>query len=222
MNKKEKLEQVNHLVQKLGLSPQEAVEYFSAKVVESSSVVRECEVAVGVLPGMYVYADGLISSEIIEGRQVMAVVGSVDGSDVLAVCLHEACLPWSSDWLEAKATQKMIGGKEATRKILEISRKKRQEAEAAQWCYDYAEDGVKQGEAFLPSLTELEKLFANKAAINASLKALGVALLEGWYWSSTESISNYAWGFIMGNGYRGSSNKSNGTNSVRAVITILL
>ena len=222
MNKKEKLEQVNHLVQKLGLSPQEAVEYFSAKVVESSSVVRECEVAVGVLPGMYVYADGLISSEIIEGRQVMAVVGSVDGSDVLAVCLQEVCLPWSSDWLEAKATQEMTGGKEATRKLLEIARKKRQEAEAAQWCYDYAEDGVKQGEAFLPSLTELEKLFANKAAINASLKALGVALLEGWYWSSTESISNYAWGFIMGNGYRGSSNKSNGTNSVRAVITILL
>lgn len=162
--------------------------HFFVAITVSSQVVSsgKYETPKRVLPGMYIYADGLIYPEIIEGRQVMAIVGSVDGSDVLAVCLQEACLPWSSDWLEAKATQKMTGGKEATRKILEISRKKRQEAEAAQWCCDYAEDGVKQGEAFLPSLTELEKLFANKAAINASLNALGVALLEGWYWSSTE------------------------------------
>lgn len=222
MEKKEKLEMLDCLAQKLGVLPQEAVEYFSAKVVESSSVVRECEVAVGVLPGMYVYADGLISSEIIEGRQVMAVVGSVDGSDVLAVCLHEACLPWSSDWLEAKATQKMTGGKEATRKLLEISRKKRQEAEAAQWCYDYAEDGVIQGEAFLPSLTELEKLFANKAAINVSLKALGAALFERWYWSSTEGTNTSAWKFSMNYGYRNGNFKSNSNNYARSVITILL
>lgn len=170
---------------------------------------------------MYIYADGLIYPEIIEGRQVMAIVGSVDGSDVLAVCLQEACLPWSSDWLEAKATQKMTGGKEATRKILEISRKKRQEAEAAQWCYDYAEDGVKQGEAFLPSLTELEKLFANKAAINASLKALGVALLKGCCWSSTEYGSNYAWTLNMGNGNRTNSTKDNYIY-VRAVLKIIV
>jgi len=222
MEKKEKLEMLDCLAQKLGVLPQEAVEYFSAKVVESSSVVRECEVAVGVLPGMYVYADGLISSEIIEGRRVMAVVGSVDGSDVLAVCLHEACLPWSSDWLEANATQEMTGGKEATRKLLEISRKKRQEAEAAQWCYDYAEDGVIQGEAFLPSLTELEKLFANKAAINVSLKALGAALFERWYWSSTEGTNTSAWKFSMNYGYRNGNFKSNSNNYARSVITILL
>lgn len=174
--------------------------HFFVAITVSSQVVSsgKYETPKRVLPGMYIYADGLIYPEIIEGRQVMAIVGSVDGSDVLAVCLQEACLPWSSDWLEAKATQKMTGGKEATRKILEISRKKRQEAEAAQWCYDYAEDGVKQGEAFLPSLTELEKLFANKAAINASLNALGVALLEGWYWSSTESGSDWAWVAVAG------------------------
>ena len=130
-------------------------------------------------------------------------------------------MPWSSDWLEAKATQKMTGGKEATRKILEISRKKRQEAEAAQWCCDYAEDGVKQGEAFLPSLTELEKLFANKAAINASLNALGVALLEGWYWSSTEYSSDFAWYLWMGDGSRNGDGKSN-TRYVRPVLALKL
>lgn len=131
-------------------------------------------------------------------------------------------MPWSSDWLEAKATQKMTGGKEATRKILEISRKKRQEAEAAQWCYDYAEDGVKQGEAFLPSLTELEKLFANKAAINASLNALGVALLEGWYWSSTEYSGNGAWRLGMSDGGRGAYDKNYNNLYVRPVLALKL
>ena len=116
----------------------------------------------------------------------------------------------------------MTGGKEATRKILEISRKKRQEAEAAQWCCDYAEDGVKQGEAFLPSLTELEKLFANKAAINASLNALGVALLEGWYWSSTEYSSTGAWTLGMSDGTRNAYGKSYNYHYVRPVLALKL
>ena len=217
MNKKEKLEMLSYFVGELGLSHKEVAEYLLAEDLSAKATMPQT-----ILPGMYVYADGLIYPEIIEGRQVMAIVGSVDGSDVLAVCLQEACLPWSSDWLEAKATQKMIGGKEATRKLLEISRKKRQEAEAAQWCYDYAEDGVIQGEAFLPSLTELEKLFANKAAINASLKALGVAWLEGWYWSSTEYDNTNAWGFGMTGGLRYDGSKYYNGYSVRAVITILL
>ena len=196
--------------------------HFFVAITVSSQVVSsgKYETPKRVLPGMYIYADGLIYPEIIEGRQVMAIVGSVDGSDVVAVCLLEVCLPWSSDWLEAKATQKMTGGKEATRKILEISRKKRQEAEAAQWCYDYAEDGVKQGEAFLPSLTELEKLFANKAAINASLNALGVALLEGW--SSTEYSVNYAWRLVMSDGCRLAYGKGDSNPYVRPVLALKL
>ena len=105
MEKKEKLEMLDCLAQKLGVLPQEAVEYFSAKVVESSSVVRECEVAAGVLPGMYVYADGSISAELITGRQVKAVVGYVEGKTVYAVCLKAKELPWSSDCLEVKASR---------------------------------------------------------------------------------------------------------------------
>lgn len=66
----------------------------------------------------------------------------------------------------------------------------------------------------MPSLTELEKLFANKAAINASLNALGVALLEGWYWSSTEYSSNYAWSLWMDDGTRNLTSK--GSNQRRS------
>lgn len=231
METNKKLELLTGIVDEFNLSVNDVVSYWvkSGRLNLDAATVLSQVVSSGkyetpkrVLPGMYIYADGLIYPEIIEGRQVMAIVGSVDGSDVLAVCLQEVCLPWSSDWLEAKATQKMTGGKEATRKILEISRKKRQEAEAAQWCYDYAEDGVKQGEAFLPSLTELEKLFANKAAINASLNALGVALLEGWYWSSTEYDNYNAWILRMSDGTRDWYGKDYHSYYVRAVLALKL
>ena len=73
----------------------------------------------------------------------------------------------------------------------------------------------------MPSLTELEKLFANKAAINASLNALGVALLEGWYWSSTEYSSFNAWYLWMDDGYRYNYIKYN-IKYVRPVLALKL
>lgn len=73
----------------------------------------------------------------------------------------------------------------------------------------------------MPSLTELEKLFANKAAINASLNALGVALLEGWYWSSTEYSSGLAWDLWVGDGNRNTYTKSN-SKYVRPVLALKL
>ena len=227
MERKEKLEKVIALAKEFGLTYTDVMNYWQSQgklfpgwAQNKTARTSQYQTPAKVTPGMFVYADGLIYPEIIKGRQIKAIVGSIDSPEVLAVCLQRGCLPWSSDWLEAKAIQTMTKGQEATRKILEISRKKRQEAEAAQWCYDYAEDGVKQGEAFLPSLAELEKLFANKAAINASLKALGVALLEGWYWSSTEYSSSYAWSLFMGSGLKYNYGKGNNLFYVRPVIKL--
>lgn len=74
----------------------------------------------------------------------------------------------------------------------------------------------------MPSLTELEKLFANKAAINASLNALGVALLEGWYWSSTELSNFSAWILDMSDGYRSAASKDYDFHYVRPVLALKL
>lgn len=74
----------------------------------------------------------------------------------------------------------------------------------------------------MPSLTELEKLFANKAAINASLNALGVALLEGWYWSSTEYNNDGAWLLRMSDGTRDWSYKNYFNYYVRPVLALKL
>ena len=74
----------------------------------------------------------------------------------------------------------------------------------------------------MPSLTELEKLFANKAAINASLNALGVALLEGWYWSSTEYDNYNAWLLRMSDGLRNYYSKYGHNGYVRPVLALKL
>ncbi len=74
----------------------------------------------------------------------------------------------------------------------------------------------------MPSLTELEKLFANKAAINASLNALGVALLEGWYWSSTEYGYFSAWILRMSDGSRNLTSKNYNNAYVRPVLALKL
>lgn len=152
--------------------------------------MRKSEKLEQVLPGMYVYADGLVSSEIIPNRQIKAVVGYVAEGKVYAVCLKETELPWSSDRLLVPETKTMISGKEATKKILETAWAQGKKAEAAQWCHDYAEDGVKPGEAFLASLYEWENLLANKDVINASLKCLGGATLFQSYWLSNEYNSH--------------------------------
>lgn len=241
MERNEKLEMLTALVRELGFSCDDVVNYWKARgklvaeqvqnktektrrspAPKKTSKAQQYQTPEKVIPGMFVYVDGLISSEIIEGRQIKAVVGSVNGSDVLAVCLHEVKLPWASKWLEVPETEEMLSGKKATHKILEIAQKEHTKAEAAQWCYDYAEDGVKRGEAFLPSITELEQLCANGVAINASLNALGVALLDGWYWSSTEYNGNYAWTLGMRNGSKDGNHKGNYGNYVHPVLALKL
>lgn len=201
MNKEEKLEQIYCLAQKLGLSRGEVVDYFSEKA-------GRCSTTQEIVPGMYVYADGLVSSEIIPNRQIKAVVGYVEEGMVYAVCLKQANLPWSSDCLSVSETRTMVNGKEATQKILKAARTQRQKAEAAKWCYNYAEDGVKPKEAFLASLYEWKKIFANRNEVNASLTRLGVAVLEGCYWSSTEYVSNHSWRLYLGSGGTNDYNKN--------------
>ena len=131
MERKEKLEKIIALAKEFGLTYADVMNYWQAcGKLETKPLQNETEEASQyqtpekIMPGMFVYTDGLIYPEIIKGRQIKAVVGYVDGPDVLAVCLRETCLPWSSARLEVPETQDMVNGQKATRKILDISRKK--------------------------------------------------------------------------------------------------
>lgn len=175
---KKKFELLTGLVEEFGLSFDDVVSFWTKKgklkpyelaVSTEDTTSKTSQVTFsgykapqGVYPGMYVYTDGLISPEIIKGRQIKSVVGYVKDSEVLAVCLDEANMPWQSFSGEGYI--------------------------AVKWCRNYAKHGVKQGEAFLPSVRQL-KGFANFCkAINASLTALGAATLSTEdYWSSDRS-----------------------------------
>ena len=179
----------------------------------------------GLAPGMYVYADGLISSEIIKGRQIMAIVGNVCQSKVLAVCLRQARLNWSSHYLETRLedTSEMRDGKEATRILVNRVRAMGFNAEAAEWCFEYDQDGVKKHEAFLPSVLELGHIYFNCKVINASLRALHAELLDGWYLSSCSHSFHCVWQSRMSDGkvhYRGKDLREDERALVRPVLDL--
>ena len=146
-------------------------------------------------PGMFYYADGLIFPELIKDNQVSAIVGCVEKNHGLALGLREAMLPWSSDWLYIKVLLGLseLSGKEATSLILKTAKEKHKKAEAAEWCAEYAFDGIKAGTGFMPSKEELKRIFGNRKKLRESFALLNSGGLSGnylqedaFYWSSSE------------------------------------
>lgn len=60
----------------------------------------------------------------------------------------------------------------------------------------------------LPTIQMLSLIFLNKKYINSKIKELGGDILEGYFWSSTEYGSYYAWTLHMPNGGRDYSIKN--------------
>ena len=144
--------------------------------------------------GMFYYAeDKSFSEELIPNKTVSGVVFHVDetGEHGLVVLLHQVQLPWSSDELYVFKTNK-LNGKKNTRYILKTAKRLGQKAEAAEYCANYAYDSVNAGEAFLPSIDELEYLYKNKRLVNEKLALIdGADLLDGWYYWSSSDNSNF-------------------------------
>ena len=148
-------------------------------------------------PGMFYYADGLIFPELIKNNQVSAIVGCVDKRCGLALGLRETELPWSSDWLYVDMSSG-LSGKEATSLILKTAKEKHENAEAAEWCAEYAFDGIEAGTGFMPSKKELKRIFGNQKKLRQSFALLNSGGLSGnclqedaFYWSSSEGSSTY-------------------------------
>lgn len=209
------------MVQKLGLSAEEVGEYFAMKAEVNSATLQVPKMPGNIiLPGMFVYADNSISFDLFGDRKVKAVVGYVDEAKIYAVCLKENCLPWSSDWLEVETARDAPDGKRATKSILKFAEFQNQKAEAAQWCNDFAEDGVAAGEAFLPSFVELKKIFKHISAVNDSLKVLNAPLFDKNYLSSSELSRYFVAGFCMKDGSRFTPAKYNSNFSIRPVLVV--
>ena len=167
-----------------------------------------------VEPGMFYYADGLIFPELIKDNQVSAIVGCVDKRCGLALGLRETELPWSSDWLYVDMSSG-LSGKEATSLILKTAKERQKKAEAAEWCEEYAFDGIEAGTGFMPSEEELKRIFVNQTRLNKSFTLLnsggvfGNCLQEdAFYWSSSERYIVFtAWAVRLSDGAMGYGHK---------------
>ena len=172
--------------------------------------------------GMFYYAqDKSFSEELISNKTVSGVVFHVDetGEHGLVVLLHQEELPWLSGYLSV-GIPKGLNGKGNTRLILEFAQNRGLKAKAAEYCANYAYDGVNAGEAFLPSIDELEYLYKNKELISEKLALIcGADLFDEWYyWSSSEGSNYYAWYQSFFSGLVNYGNKSYGNYYVRPVV----
>ena len=179
-----------------------------------------------VVPGMFYYADGLIFPELIKDNQISAVVGCVDKRCGLAIGLRETVLPWSSDWLYVDIPTR-LSGKEATALILKAAQKVQKNAEAAEWCAEYAFDGIKAGTGFLPSKEELKRIFGNRKKLRESFALLNSGGLsvdslqeDAFYWSSFEYDDSdlHAWRVRPSGGYVGNLYGKSVSSRVRCAI----
>ena len=73
----------------------------------------------------------------------------------------------------------------------------------------------------LPTIQMLSLIFLNKKYINSKIKELGGDILEGYFWSSTEGSSYFAWVLYMVNGNRNYGAKCN-LYYVRPVLALKL
>lgn len=78
-----------------------------------------------------------------------------------------------------------------------------------------------QDNIHVPDIRELSLLHLNIDDVNAGLSAAGGEKLEGYYWSSTELSSNYAWYLWLDDGTRSYDVKLN-SKYVRPVLALKL
>ena len=151
----------------------------------------------------------------------------------LAVSLAQTQLTWGGYGKDIPALGNCsdgltcsMNGKQNTEAIINYGKANSVSYPAAEYCVAYKPSTVYQDETwyaagawFLPSVKELNTLYANKAAVNAALTKVNATTLGNeYYWSSTEYIYNYAWRLRMSDGYRDWSTKYNYTYYVRPVL----
>lgn len=87
--------------------------------------------------------------------------------------------------------------------------------------FDAAQQFCQSNGGRCPTIDELTGIYLNKDKINAALSAANLPeLKESWYWSSTETSSNYAWLLWLDGGTRYNYHKHNYNFYVRPVLAL--
>ena len=165
------------------------------------------------------------------GEQADGVIVS-EGGKLLMIAPTEANLYWSSAAVSA-------GGTTTTSRRTAIADQNGETSTAAQithaecqgnsyapgFCHNYARlnpthgKGQAAGSWWLPSLGEMETIYANMKKINYALSLINGAtqLTENWYWTSTEYSAILAWLLTLTNGGANGGAKATSQGRVRPV-----
>ena len=165
--------------------------------------------------GDILYSDKTFSTELIKSKTPIGVV--FDEANHLAVSLDQTQLTWGGYGKDIPALGNCsdgltcsTNGKQNTEAIINYGKANSVSYPAAEYCVAYKPSTVYQDETwyaagawFLPSVKELNTLYANKAAVNAALTKVNATTLGNeYYWSSTEISSHNAWYLWMDDGNR--------------------
>ena len=159
--------------------------------------------------GWYAFAGGKFSPDPDSYPNCQGVVGWVNpdksapkGQRGLIVTRDQREKQWSRKDCKTYVRDQH-DGKANTEKLIAYGKAHGISFPAAEWCNTYCWNGVKAGEGFLPALTQLERIIANRGIVNPALQKIGGIILDGWIWSSSEYTDYGAWLVYANNGHVG-------------------
>ena len=179
--------------------------------------------------GMFYYAkDRAFSKQLLSGKRVSGVVGYVDetGQHGLIVTLHQKVGEWANEHTydaDDYYVPQCAASKQRSCIVWYIFQQKTKNlhdvrcTDSSVICYNYSENGIRQGEAFLGNKEEMSLICQNRYQINQALSLIpGAELLHpSYYWTGSLNFLEkdeeclckaYAWVLNFNNGMSYSCN----------------
>ena len=152
-----------------------------------------------VAPCTFDLGDGQFVSKVTGSQKFRSLIVDVDEHRgiALGLCPSLMMLPWSYTPLEID-TSGIVSGREATAELLQQAAKQGVELAAATFCVNYEGFGIKQGEAFLPSKSELARLASHERILKVALTSIGFNKCSYTFWSSAVGYDNLVWMLGLG------------------------
>jgi hypothetical protein len=198
------------MAQHLVIAGKAKITVMDTATASAQTVAREPDGTLSLMTsGTTTYAKG----DFAQGGVVFWVSPSGEHGKVVSI-YDVGVVPWSNISTEIRASaQSNINGAGNTVAIMMQSG---HTSSAARHCADLEYGGY--DDWYLPSIIELDDVYANRGAIDTTALANGGEVFVGdYYWSSTEENGSDALQQDFGGGTQGGDDKGSSTGRVRAI-----
>ena len=222
----EKIKVIEQAIALAGLSREDVIAYWQQKAQSSSNALQAKELTIvnSKFPESDIRSQTKLFWYAFEGKKFspdpkaypncQGVVGWInpdpdapEGNKIYVVLPEQMCLPYSNKYCQTGADD-LYDGRANTKKLIEYGKKHYVCFPAAELAFNYCENGVKQGEAFLPAREQSKLVAKNCEGVSNALNLIG-GIFEGWLWSSSERSGGIAWGVYSYNVNVSSDSKGN-------------